>query len=221
MVDLAAEASRSSRQRSLRFFLSHCRGGITDGCREVGAIAGAARMSNAAAHLAKEALKDGCDVTTRPCPRTTRGALSTPSPSRDGARMPFDGFSSNIEAGRIRDVSLTTRVTQTATLHGVSSLPGRRIKCKRDDNPRHTSQTMKQYKPLLSSAPANSILNAQKFHYRNSANTDIRKTFANFRRNASKQNQPRFATNVRTLTKYPLDATRAPCLLAPLRRSSG
>ena len=38
---------------------------------------------------------------------------------------------------------------------------------------------MKQYKPLLSLAPANSILNAQQFHYRNSANTDIRKTFAN------------------------------------------
>ena len=46
--------------------------------------------------------------------------------------------------------------------------------------------TMKQYKPLLSSAPANSILNAQRFHYTNSASTDIRKTFANFRRNASK-----------------------------------
>ena len=45
---------------------------------------------------------------------------------------------------------------------------------------------MKQYKPLLSSAPANSILNAQQFHYTNSASTDIRKTFANFRRNASK-----------------------------------
>ena len=45
---------------------------------------------------------------------------------------------------------------------------------------------MKQYKPLLSSAPANSILNAQQFHYTNSASTDIRKTFANFRRNASR-----------------------------------
>ena len=60
---------------------------------------------------------------------------------------------------------------------------------------------MKHYKPLLSSAPANSILNAQEFHYRNSASTDIRKTFEKFRRNASKHNQPRFATNVRTLTK--------------------
>lgn len=79
---------------------------------------------------------------------------------------------------------------------------------------------MKQYKPLLSSAPANSILNAQQFHYTNSASTDIRKTFANFRRNASKQNQPSVATNVRTLRKNPIDATPPPCSLEPLRRSS-
>ena len=79
---------------------------------------------------------------------------------------------------------------------------------------------MKQYKPLLSSAPANSILNAQEFRYRNSASTDIRKTFANFRRNASKQNQPSVATNVRTLTKNPIDATPAPLSLASLRRAS-
>ena len=52
---------------------------------------------------------------------------------------------------------------------------------------------MKHYKPLLSSAPASSILNAQEFHYSNSASTDIRKTFANFRRNVSKQNQPSIA----------------------------
>ena len=80
---------------------------------------------------------------------------------------------------------------------------------------------MKQYKPLLSSAPANSILNAQQFHYTNSASTDIRKTFANFRRTASKQNQPSVATNVRTLTKNPIDATPAFGSLASLRRSSG
>ena len=67
--------------------------------------------------------------------------------------------------------------------------------------------TMKQYKPLLSSAPANSILNAQKFHYKNSASTDIRRTFANFQRNASKQRQPNAATNVRTLRKILIDAT--------------
>jgi hypothetical protein len=41
---------------------------------------------------------------------------------------------------------------------------------------------MKRYKALLSSAPAHSILNAQAFHYRNSADTDIRKTFARIRR---------------------------------------
>ena len=50
---------------------------------------------------------------------------------------------------------------------------------------------MKQYKPLLSSAPANSILNAQQFHYRNSANTDIRKTFANFRCNGGERREER------------------------------
>jgi hypothetical protein len=42
--------------------------------------------------------------------------------------------------------------------------------------------TVKDYKPLLSSAPAHSILNAQAFHYTNSAATDIRKTFARVRR---------------------------------------
>ena len=38
------------------------------------------------------------------------------------------------------------------------------------------------YKPLASSAPAHSILNAQAFHYTCSVETDIRKTFARFRR---------------------------------------
>jgi len=74
---------------------------------------------------------------------------------------------------------------------------------------------MKQYKPLLSSAPANSILNAQEFSYRNSARTDIRKTFANFRRNASKQNQPS-VPNVRN----PMNATPVFCSPVSLRRSS-
>jgi len=45
---------------------------------------------------------------------------------------------------------------------------------------------MKPYKPLLSSAPAHSILNARSFRYRDSASTDIRATFAKFRRQASK-----------------------------------
>jgi hypothetical protein len=150
--------------------------------------------------------------------RAAPGAISRCRP--DGARVLFDGLGSTIEAGRIRDVSLTTRVTQSATLHGVSSISSRQVKCKRDDNPRPASRTVKQYKPLLSSAPANSILNAQEFHYRNSASTDIRKTFARFRRNASKQNQPSVATNVRTLTKNPIDATPAFGSLASLRRSS-
>ena len=41
---------------------------------------------------------------------------------------------------------------------------------------------MSDYKPLLSSAPAHSILNAQAFHYTNSVATDVRKTFEKFRR---------------------------------------
>ena len=153
----------------------------------------------------------------------TRGA--TPGASSrccpDGARVQFDGLGSIIEAGQILDVSLTTRVAQSATLHCdlVIIQPPSRVQ--RDDNPRHASLAMKPYKPLLSSAPANSILNAQEFHYRNSASTDIRKTFANFRRNTSKQNQSSVATNVRTLTTNPIDATPAPCSLVSLRRSSG
>ena len=43
------------------------------------------------------------------------------------------------------------------------------------------------YKPLLSSAPAHSILNAQAFHYTNSAATDIRKTFARVQAAARRQ----------------------------------
>jgi len=114
-----------------------------------------------------------------------------------------EAFAIGTEFPRNADVSLTTpriaganvrRMTSTQMIGAIA-------------NVRHNA--MKQYKPLLSSAPANSILNAQEFHYRNSASTDIRKTFANFRRNASKQNQPRVATNVRTLRKNPIDATPA------------
>jgi len=79
---------------------------------------------------------------------------------------------------------------------------------------------MKHYKPLLSSAPANSILNAQQFHYTNGASTDIRKTFANFRRNAN-QTQRSVATNVRTLKRNLVDAPAPFGSPAPLRRSSG
>jgi hypothetical protein len=42
------------------------------------------------------------------------------------------------------------------------------------------------YKPLLSSAPAHSILNAQAFHYASSAKTGIRKTFARVQRRRAK-----------------------------------
>jgi hypothetical protein len=41
---------------------------------------------------------------------------------------------------------------------------------------------VKRYKPLLSLAPAHSILDAKAFHYTNSVATDIRKTFARIRR---------------------------------------
>jgi hypothetical protein len=43
-------------------------------------------------------------------------------------------------------------------------------------------ENVKRYKPLLSSAPVHSILNAQAFQYTNSVGTDIRKTFARIRR---------------------------------------
>jgi hypothetical protein len=44
------------------------------------------------------------------------------------------------------------------------------------------------YKPLVSSAPAHSILNAQAFQYTSSAKTDIRKTFARVQRRRAKTN---------------------------------
>jgi hypothetical protein len=37
---------------------------------------------------------------------------------------------------------------------------------------------MKGYKPLVSSAPAHSILNARTFRYTSSVATDVRRTFA-------------------------------------------
>ena len=60
---------------------------------------------------------------------------------------------------------------------------------------------MKDYKPLLSTAPAHSILNAQAFHYTNSAATDIRKTFARVRRRREKADATSLnvASNVRPL----------------------
>ena len=41
---------------------------------------------------------------------------------------------------------------------------------------------MSNYKPLLSSAPSNSILNAQAFQYSSSVDTDLRRTFERIRR---------------------------------------
>jgi hypothetical protein len=58
------------------------------------------------------------------------------------------------------------------------------------------------YKPLASSAPAHSILNAQAFHYTSSVGTDIRKTFARVRREGAKANASTNApTNIRPLIK--------------------
>jgi hypothetical protein len=61
--------------------------------------------------------------------------------------------------------------------------------------------TVKDYKPILSSAPAHSILNAQAFHYTNSAATDIRKTFARVMRRREKADAASLnvASNVRPL----------------------
>ena len=60
---------------------------------------------------------------------------------------------------------------------------------------------MKDYKPLLSSAPVHSILNAQAFHYTSSAATDIRKTFARVKRRREKAAAASLgvASNVRPL----------------------
>ena len=58
------------------------------------------------------------------------------------------------------------------------------------------------YKPLVSSAPAHSILNAQAFHYTSSVETDIRKTFARVRRRRAKTNASiSVASNVRPFIK--------------------
>jgi hypothetical protein len=66
---------------------------------------------------------------------------------------------------------------------------------------------MKNYKQLVSSAPAHSSLNAQAFHYRNSVETDIRKTFARIRRDQAKGGAAiNRASNVRQLKQKPSDA---------------
>ncbi len=68
---------------------------------------------------------------------------------------------------------------------------------------------MKDYKPLLSSAPAHSILNAQTFHYTNSAATDIRKTFARVMRSCTTAQAAvkNVGSNVRPLTKKACDTS--------------
>src|SRR5208282_6372914 len=72
--------------------------------------------------------------------------------------------------------------------------------CRRGEN-------VKRYKPLLSSAPAYSILNAQAFHYTNSVATDIRKTFARIRReHAIPAVIVEIANHVRCLTTKTCDA---------------
>ncbi len=60
---------------------------------------------------------------------------------------------------------------------------------------------MNDYKPLVSSAPAHSILNAQAFHYTNSVATDIRKTFDKFRQSQARAARAlvNAASNVRPL----------------------
>jgi hypothetical protein len=69
-------------------------------------------------------------------------------------------------------------------------------------------ENVKRYKPLLSSAPAHSILNAQAFHYTNSVATDIRKTFARIRRERAK---PVVVVNI---------ATHARCVTTKVTDSS-
>lgn len=57
------------------------------------------------------------------------------------------------------------------------------------------------HRPLVTAAPAHSILNAE-FHYTNSTATDIRKTFARIRRERAKAAiAASGASKVRPLTK--------------------
>ena len=57
------------------------------------------------------------------------------------------------------------------------------------------------HKPLVSAAPAHSILNAE-FRYTNSTATDIRNTFARVRREQAKAAvTPSASSNVRPLTR--------------------
>jgi hypothetical protein len=70
------------------------------------------------------------------------------------------------------------------------------------------SENVKRYKPLLSSTRAHSILNAQAFHYTNSVDTDIRRTFAGIRRErANAAVVVNLASHVRSVTTNACDSS--------------
>lgn len=78
---------------------------------------------------------------------------------------------------------------------------------------------MKNHKPLLSSAPAHSILNAREFHYTSSGDTDLRKTFARLRRErAQAAAVVSTASNVRALTVKPSEASPQTSTALAVRR---
>jgi hypothetical protein len=78
----------------------------------------------------------------------------------------------------------------------------------RDTKPAEMSENVKRYKPLLSSAPAHSILNAQAFHYTNAVATDIRRTFARIRRErASAAVVVNLASHVRSVPTKACDSS--------------
>ena len=69
------------------------------------------------------------------------------------------------------------------------------------------SEIVKCYKPLLSSVPAHSILNSQAFHYTNSADTHIRRTFTRIRRErANAAVVVNLASHVRSVTTNARDS---------------
>ena len=80
-------------------------------------------------------------------------------------------------------------------------------------------ENVKRYKPVLSSAPAHSILNAQAFQYRNSVDTDIRKTLARIRRQrANRAVIVDIASHVRCLTTKTCDTALPRRSLQPTGR---
>ncbi|HVO89126.1 MAG TPA: hypothetical protein VMV45_11335 [Casimicrobiaceae bacterium] len=74
---------------------------------------------------------------------------------------------------------------------------------------------MKDYKPLVSCAPAHSILNAS-FHYTNSVSTDIGKTFNRVRREQAKAAiLAALTNNVLALPKKTAEISRSAARLQP------